>query len=233
LSVYAKLCEIWGGGFGGDDYTIMVVDDSEHWIYAGEWTTGQGFSTVYVNYTILDGLLVHQMYHCWNAWKLGIGFCGEQEFTDNPGNLVSSFWDEGWNNFYCDKVLTELGFTDHDLMKGYYSMYATVRDSSQDVPMLEYRHGTDHIWIHEAKGPLLAYLLDQEIRTESNDVYSLDDVLKYEWERWSVGGKHSSYQIVIDFIRDDLGVDTIDSWWERYIIANEPMYSEDFEFLAP
>jgi len=231
LSVFSRLCQIWGGGFGRDNYAVMIVDDDERWINAGEWTTGQGFSTFYDE--IVGKLLVHQMYHCWNAWKLGIAFCEAQRFTENPGNWVSRLWVEGWNDFYCDRVLTELGFIDHDVMKAYYSMYEVLRDTSQDVPMVEYKHGIDHIWIHEAKGPLLAYLLDQEIRTQSESAYSLDDVLKYEWERWSVAGHYSSYHIIVDFIRDGLGVDTIDTWWQKYIVENYPMYREGFDFLAP
>ncbi len=137
---------------------------------------------------------------------------------------------EGFNNFYADKVLTELGFADHDLLKKFYFRYKSIRGTSSDVPILEFRRGINDIRIVYEKGALLAYLLDQEIRAGSSNKYSLDDVLKYEWNRWSNEGKYSSYEIIIDCIRDELGVDEIDSWWQKYIINNELMYEEDFNF---
>ena len=224
FSVYSRLCDIWGGGVGDDNYTIMIVDDRERIINAGEWTTGQGFST---SRPILCEKLVHQMYHRWNAWERGIPF----PLSADP--WVHGFWGEGWNNFYCDKILTELGFMDHDRMRQFYDWYKTIRGTPPDVPVLETRRGIDDQRIVYWKGALLAYLLDQEIRRVSNNEHSLDDVLKYEWERWSVHGESSDYDIVIGFIRDGLGVDTIDSWWQKYIVENQPMYSDDFDFLAP
>jgi len=204
----------------------MVVNDQRN-IYAGEWTTGQGFSTYH---KILDGLLPHQIYHRWNGWERGIEFPEKQSFISNPGDWVRGFWSEGFNNFYADKVLTELGFMNHDLLKEFYFRYESIRGTSSDIPILEFRRGIDDFNIVYEKGALLAYLLDQEIRAGSNNKYSLDDVLKFEWDRWSNVGKYSSYEIIIEYIRNDLGVDTIDIWWQKYIINNEPMYEEDFNF---
>ena len=212
LNIYRVMAEKWGSGNGDDKYTIMIVDDYRK-LYAGEWTTGQGFSR---SFGITGEMVAHQIYHIWNAWELGVRW--------NHSNKNWGLWNEGFNEYYCDKVRTELGIIDHDDLKGYYRWYENIRGTSQDVPILEYKEDEDDWRIIYQKGALLAYLLDEKIQEETGGKHSLDDLLKYAWERWDEKGKKMDYHVMKDYIKNDLGVKDLDNWWQKYIIDNKGIH---------
>ncbi len=216
FNIYKKLAEVWGSGIGDDRYVVMIVNDHRN-LYGGEWTSGQGYAS---SYGIVSQILPHQIYHRWNGWERKISFQ-----IDEGG-----FWSEGFNDFYADKVRTELGLIEHDDLKGYFNWYRSIRGTSIDVPILQFQKGRDDIRISYQKGALLAYLLDQEIRVESDNRYSLDDVLRISWQRWEESEEKLTYRKIRDIIRNDFGVESIGSWWQKYVINNEPMYEEDFNF---
>lgn len=209
FNIYSKMAEKWGSRSGVDEYTIMISDDSRR-IYAGEWTNGQGFSNAF---EITGEMLAHQIYHLWNGWELGIEW--------NHGDKYWGFWSEGFNVYYCDKVRTELGIINHDDLKEYYNWYKSIKGTDKDVPILEYSYDKNDWRIIYQKGALLAYLLDEKIQVDTDGKYSLDDLLKFAWSRWDKRGKRMNYEVMKDYIKNDLGIEDLDNWWQKYIIDNE------------
>jgi len=224
-SIYQFLSALWGGMMDIPTYTIMITDPPNHnrslFAYAGEWTTGQGFSS---NWGIGE-MVIHQMFHLWNGWAKGIPCTHDY----NMG-----FWTEGVNEYYCDKTLTEINFktvsySPHDFLKDWYRRYKTVRGTSADIPLLiKEEEGPFPDSLEYWKGAVFAYAFDQEIRQRSSGRYSLDDVLKHLLIQYTERGSLVSYPAILSYLRQIIPAG-LDAWWQRYMVNNEPLFLEEFE----
>ncbi len=226
--IYENLMEIWGSEMPISEYTLIFPQSPSPatLIYAGEWSTGQGFST---NWGIVGEMLVHQMYHVWNAWAVGIPW-------DHTGEYNHAFWNEGFNEYYDDKILTRLDFEttqieDHQYLQGWYNQYSAIRSTEDDLNMLE---GSGHLPnnLEYFKGAVYAYALDREINDRTDGEYSLDSLLEYMWEQYEENGTLASYQNMLDYF-DNIVSDGMDDWWKAYLINNEPLYLYEFEQDPP
>jgi len=71
--------------------------------------------------------------------------------------------------------------------------------------------------------------LDKEIQNSTNNTYSLDDVLKFAWQRWEEDNKKFDYENMFDYIENNLGVISINEWKNEFLINNDPIYINKFE----
>ena len=226
--IYETLMEIWGAEMPIDEYSLIFPDSpsAEKLIYAGEWSTGQGFST---NWGIIGAMLVHQMYHVWNAWAVGIPW-------DHSSGFNHAFWNEGFNNYYNDKVLNQIIFQtiqleEYQWFQHWYRDYSIIRGTTDDLNLLN-TEGDFPDGLEYYKGAVYAYALDQEISDRSQGVYSLDDLLKEMWEQYSENGTMASYEKMLEFF-DGIINGGMRDWAEAYLGNNEPLYLYDFEPNPP
>ncbi len=225
-TIYQFLATLWGGRMDIPTYTIMITDppnnDPSLLAYAGEWTTGQAFSS---NWGIIDEMVIHQMFLLWNGWAKGV------PCTDD---YAIRFWTEGVNEYYCDKILTEIKFvtssySPHSYLKGWYQKYKAVRGTSADARLLrKEEEGPFPNAIEYWKGAVFAYALDREIRNRSSGRYSLDDVLKHLLKQYTEKGAWASYPAILGYLRQIIPAG-LDDWWQRYIVNNEPLFLKELE----
>jgi len=226
-TIYQFLTALWGGTMDIPAYTIMITDppnnDQSLYAYAGEWSTGQGFSS---NWGIIGEMVIHQMFHLWNAWAKGIPCTHDYHM---------GFWYEGVNEYYCDKILTEIdfqtsSFPPHPCLEEWYRIYKTVRGTSADKPLIIKDEGDpfpDKTLVYW-KGAVFAYALDREIRNRSSGRYSLDDFLKHLLIQYNERGVLFSYAAILDYLRQIIPTG-LDDWWQQYMVNNEPLFLEEFE----
>ena len=227
LLINEKLMAIWGSQMPIEKYTLIFPESpsDDQLIYAGEWSTGQGFST---NWGIIGEMLVHQMYHVWNAWAVGI------PWDHSNGN--HKFWTEGFNEFFDDKILSSLDFEtttleDHQWLKGWYNQYVAIRGTAGDLNLLE---GEGHLPgnLEYFKGAVYAFALDREISDRTNGEFSLDDLLRYMWEQYLLNDTMASYEMMLEFF-DDIVPNGMRDWAQAYLGNNESLYLYDFEQNPP
>ena len=220
FQVYEYFTELWGDkpSYNIDDkYTVMLVDDTRE-IYAGEHDSHQGYA--YNHYEEYSNMLPHQIYHRWQGWDRGIEWNWEQE--DHGG-----FWVEGFTDYYSWKVYEDLGYIEGS--NPGYDWYESIRGTEKDIPLLEYKDN-EHDWrIIYTKGAIFAYALDKEIQKLSNGDHSLDDLLKYSWQKYQEEEYQINYEFILDYLIKDLGIPEIESWWQKYLINNDPVYIEEWE----
>jgi len=227
-SIYEKLMDVWGTEMALPEYTLVIPEspNSEKLIYAGEWSTGQGFSS---NWGIIDELLVHQMYHVWNAWAVGIPW-------DDTSDSNPIFWIEGFNEYFDDKILTNLDFAteqneDHQWLKDWwYPKYVNIRGTEEDLNIIKEEDLPNNLGYF--KGAVYAYAMDNEISERTQGEYSLDFLLKYLWEQYLEHDTPVSYQRMLDYL-DTIIPDGMRDWFKAYLNNNEPVYLYEFEDDPP
>ena len=212
---YRATSGAWGGGSPGDAaYTVFLVDDDRQ-IYAGEWTSGQAFSTAF---GVTGEMLVHQIYHRWNAWGLGI-----QWGADSGDDRDRGFWIEGFNEYFCDRVLTELGLTEpHAYMRSFYQQYEAIRGTPADQSL--YSTSFSNYTIVYFKGAVYAYALNVWIADQTGGAADLVDVIRALRSDWDQNGTPVNYDTIVATINGFLpgGVDVID-WETTYLVNNAPV----------
>lgn len=223
FKVYDKLVELWGGDvdyrkYDYRDYVVMYVDDSV-WIYAGEYTDAQGFSTAFG----FSEMVVHQIFHRWNGWVCGIRVAVDSPF-EHPG-----LWHEGFNEFYCDKVLTELNLTyPHRFLKEWYSFYKSFHGTSKDAPIVRFDPSKHSSFVIYGKGAVVTYYMDKRLREITSNQHSMDDVLKYFLRNWKENNHPFTYQELMGFLKQLGGQDYVDEIRE-ILYENKKIVLPEFE----
>lgn len=217
LDLYRAMAAKWGAGPGDDLYSVMLVDDSRQ-LYAGEWTTGQGFSTAF---GITGEMLVHQYYHRWNAWALGIPI--EDEFG-------GGIWNEGFNEFFCDQVLFEEGYNpDRGYMRDWYRRYRDdVEDGTDQNLVSTPRHELNDPLSVYYKGAVIAFAMDQFIREQTQGQYDLSYCLKRAWQEWQQSGRMITLDAVVSY-GEEVVSSGLSEWAETYIVNNTAIVLQQFE----
>ena len=205
--IFEKFCEYWGGNPQQDAYTVMIIDDERN-IYAGEYDTGQGMSIA----NDVFGTISHQVFHRWNGWELTMEWADSETWADG-------WWLEGFNEYSCYKMLTELGLDDSAHKQTRFNMYKESIAAGLDAPIL----GFDlEDLAYYYKGFVLTYALDQEIMTQTNNAYGIDDILRYLWNDWVENGSPGSYSKMKNYI-NEIVPDGIDGWWQEFVVDNQPL----------
>jgi hypothetical protein len=220
FDVYQYLAELWGDKPSyneNDKYTVMLVDSYAN-IYGGEHDTHQGYSPN--KHGKYSNMLPHQMYHRWQGWDRGVEW-------DWSRDKHGGFWVEGFTDYYSWKVYQDLDFRQGDTPG--YDWYKSIRGTNKDIPILEFEDDEYDWRIIYTKGAVLAYALDQKIRDLSEGEYSLANLLKYTWSRYNNKKYKLNYEIILSYLTNDLELTGIESWWEKHIINNEPVYIEQWE----
>lgn len=219
MDLYNNVYKLWDGGPGDDLYTIMVVDNDKL-IYAGEWTTGQGYSS---GFNVTGQMLVHQIYHRWNAWAIGID-------CDHSDLFCKNIWNEGFNEFFCDLILYESGYDyNHTTMKGRYYQYKEAIANGEDQNLytthIEDLNDPNSVYY---KGAVIAYALDAYVRKMTNNEYDLSYSLKRSWEEWKNNDKPVNLAYITEYL-NEVVPGGVDDWVEKYIKNNKEITLPEFE----
>jgi len=203
---FAKIVDVETEIFGDnpcDDYTFIILSTEnsygglEH-LNSSSMIYPRWSFEPYTSYVRFLSLITHEYFHLWNIKRIRPATLGPFDYeTENYTNLL---WvAEGFTSYYDEYLLRRAGFIDS---KAYFKLIESVfnycentpgrkvqslADASFDAWIKYYRknENSDNCCVsYYQKGAGVAVLLDLAIRNETNGKTSLDDVMKYMYEKF-------------------------------------------------
>ena len=182
------------------------------------------------------GLVAHEMFHTWNVKQLRPAGLVPYDYAKE--NYTRLLWvAEGTTSYYTGVVLTRAGLLKADkyLDRLAGSITAFRRRPGRHVQSLE--QSSFDAWIKfnkpdpnsrnstvsfYSKGSLVSLLLDMEIRAQTGNAASLDDVMRELYQRFPRSGPGFTPQDLIDAVQDVAGAD-LAPFFDRYVRGTDPL----------
>ncbi|WP_266205413.1 M61 family metallopeptidase [Pontibacter kalidii] len=174
-------------GGGGLEHLNSTTLQTSRWNYGNE-SSYHGFLA----------LVAHEYFHLWNVKRLRPAPLGP--FDYNNENYTRLLWvSEGITSYYDDLLVRRAGFYSPDRYLGIVAgsinsventpgnKIQTVAESSFDAWIKYYRrneNSSNAEVSYYTKGGVLGHLLNMEIMEATNGEKSLDDVMRYMYERY-------------------------------------------------
>ena len=149
-------------------------------------------------------LVAHEFFHLWNVKRIRPDALGPFDYTKE--NYTRSLWvAEGITDYYARLVLRRAGFiSDKEFLKENAKAFQTLQntpgrlvmsaeDASFDSWIKYYRQDENSVNSqvdYYDKGGILGLLLDLEIRRQSKEAKSLDDVMRYLYAEFYKRGRN-------------------------------------------
>lgn len=153
------------------------------------------------SYTSFLGLVSHEYFHTWHVKRIKpAAFAPYRLEQPNHTRLLWVF--EGFTSYYDDLMLLRAGLIDEakyfellgrnmdHVMRGTGRHKQSVAESSFDAWTRYYKqdeNSPNALVSYYTKGALLAMAIDLEIRHQSDQKHSLDDVMRLMWQRYGRG----------------------------------------------
>jgi predicted metalloprotease with PDZ domain len=141
-------------------------------------------------YTEFTGISSHELFHSWNVKSIRPAEMFPYDYSKENYTPLS-YVSEGVTNYYGDMALLRSGVYNWDLfatetakiierhLHNYGRFYQTLAEASMDSWLDGYKAGTpDRKISFYLKGTAVAWALDLNIRRDTNNIHSLDSVMK-------------------------------------------------------
>jgi predicted metalloprotease with PDZ domain len=178
-------------------------------------------------YDELLGVSSHELFHAWNVKTIRPSEMAPYNFTGENYSRLGWVY-EGITTWYGDQFLLRSGVFDtkrylntlNDKLKRHFTSYGRfnqpVSEASFDTWLDGYVPGIPHrktsIYV---EGSLIAFLIDSQLRESSNDVVSLDDLMKQLYDD-ARSGKSYSKERILDILKNISGID-FSNFYANYI----------------
>jgi hypothetical protein len=214
--IFAYQTSVFGGPVGERYLAIFCprAPDGRS-IYAGEWSTSQGYSIQVEadgSYWGQWDMFAHQIFHRWNGWAWGMyGY--------------HSWFGEGPNVFYEMKTVTELRIERPygDMEEQLRWMYETYLDdyvtAGQDEPLAS--HDLDTFLIYR-KGALAAFLMAKEIYIRTDGTHNFDHLLQALRQKYGHHAAPCSEECLKAELADLTGTD-FTQFFDDYVYGTETL----------
>lgn len=190
-----------------DSYTLLLMGAGggglEHQASQADYTSGHWDFDTRAEYLSMLKFLTHEFFHNYNV--KAIRPAELVPFDYNKENYTTGLWvSEGVTCFYESTMLMRAGIISEQEHFDYISGYIRDTESTPGRQHMSLRSSSYDIWLnffnrnsnaHDAiisyyvKGPVVAFLLDTEIRTATNGEKSLDDVMRLLYNNCYKQGK--------------------------------------------
>ncbi|MBV2182095.1 MAG: PDZ domain-containing protein [Castellaniella sp.] len=189
---YVFLTTITDDGYGGLEHRASTaLMTSRHDLPVRGRAVPEGYETFL-------GLVSHEYFHTWNVKRIKpAAFAPYDLSCPNHTRLLWVF--EGFTSYYDDLMLLRAGVIDEpaylkllaktldQVMRASGRLKQSVADSSFDAWTRYYKqdeNSPNALVSYYTKGSLVALGLDLEIRRQTRDAHSLDDVMRLLWDRY-------------------------------------------------
>ncbi|GAB3196362.1 putative metalloprotease with PDZ domain [Pontibacter aydingkolensis] len=220
-------------GGGGLEHLNSTTLQTSRWNYGTE-----------SGYNGFLSLVAHEYFHLWNVKRLRPQPLGP--FDYNQENYTSLLWvSEGITSYYDDLIVRRAGFTSPqrylDIVAGSINSVEntpgnkvqTVAESSLDAWIKYYRrneNSNNAEVSYYTKGGVLGHLLNMEIMKRTNGQKSLDDVMRYMYDRYykklDRGYTEKEFKEAVEKIAGT----SMDAFFRDYINGTKtPDYNKYFE----
>lgn len=197
VDYYAFLVMVVGDGYGGLEHrasTALIASRGDL-----PWRGMQGMPD---GYKAFLGLCSHEYFHTWNVKRIKPAAFSPYDLScENYTRLLWAF--EGFTSYYDDLALVRsgvialedylglLGKTISNVLRTPGRLRQSVAESSFDAWIKYYRqdeNSPNAIVSYYAKGALIALALDLQMRSATESRLSLDDVMRFLWQRYGQTG---------------------------------------------
>ncbi len=220
-------------GGGGLEHLNSTTLQTSRWNYSTE-----------AGYNGFLSLVAHEYFHLWNVKRLRPITLGP--FDYNKENYTNLLWvSEGITSYYDDLIVERAGFTSPqrylDIVAGTINSVEntpgnriqTVAESSFDAWIKYYRrneNSNNAEVSYYTKGGVLGQLLNMLILNETKGEKSLDDVMKYMYNRYykklNRGYTEAEFKEVLEVISGT----NMDAFFKDYVNGTQtPDYNKYFE----
>ncbi|MFN3589490.1 MAG: M61 family metallopeptidase [Spirosomataceae bacterium] len=190
------------------------------------------------HYWDLLGLSSHELFHAWNVCKIRPKELLPYDFT-KENYFETCFVVEGVTTYYGDYLLWKSGvMTDEQYKKELETCYRrhfetaknarqSLRESSFDLWLDGYQKGIpDRKVSVYFKGAIAAQILDYQIRQKTNNVNSLDDVMRKMWVQFGKRQVGYTYQDYKNLVCEFLGGEATEAYFSLCIDGIENVWEE-------
>ena len=192
-------------------------------------------------YRRFDSLVAHEFFHLWNVKRIRPDALGPFDYTKE--NYTKLLWvAEGITEYYGQLILRRAGLVSDQF---YLAHLASQIQDMQDSPgrlLMSAEEASFNAWIKEYrpdensvnsqisyydKGELLGLLLDLEMRRRTNNVKSLDDVMRMLYTDFYKRGRNYT---PADFqkVCETLAGGSLEQFFARYVRGREELPYNEF-----
>ncbi len=170
-------------------------------------------------YSNLLGISSHELFHAWNIVKIRPKKMLPYDFT-KENYFPTGFVAEGFTTYYGDLFLVRSGVISKEdyfgelntTFKRHFDNFGnfnlSLAESSQDLWIDGYVAGIPNRKVSiYVKGCVVALILDLEIRQQTNNKKSLDDLLRFLWNNFGKKGRGYTLQDIMEVTSKIVGAD--------------------------
>lgn len=179
------------------------------------------------------GVSCHELFHTWNICRIRPTEMMPYDYS-KEAYFDTGFIAEGVTTYYGDYLLgrsnvfsekqyfNELNRLFQRHFHNYGRLNASLAESSCDLWLDGYQVGIPHRKVSiYVKGALIALLLDINIRKETNNEKSLDDVIRLMWERFGKTGIGYTTQDYENCIADIINPNFAKEYIQQYVYGKK------------
>jgi predicted metalloprotease with PDZ domain len=140
------------------------------------------------------------------------------------------WWSEGVTDYYADLASLRSGLWTDDMFL--HNAMMDIQQVEQAPEPWSEEDGSVATWISEVfvnssqlyypKGALTGMLLDVAVRDATDNVHSIDDVMRALYARYYQKGKGFTTEQLLSLLRE-FGMRDVDGFYERYINGRDPL----------
>ena len=174
-------------------------------------------------------LMAHEYFHLWNVKRVRPAAMWPYDYSREQYTPLL-WWSEGVTDYYADLTNLRSGlWTDEQFLRNTMTDIQQVEQAPE--PWSE-EDGSVATWIDEVfvnssqlyypKGALTGMLLDIAIRDATDNVHSLDDVMRALYVRYYQKGKGFTTENLLSLLRE-FGMPDVDGFYQRYVNGRDPL----------
>lgn len=191
-------------------------EDAEAFRNGAAFTTSLALSSD--NRIFWADFLAHELFHFWNGTRIR----AKERWQGN-------WFSEGFTDYYANLVLVNRGVLSEDWfirrMENIFGNYLYFHHSGlfEGLSVLEAgkEKGRNRFGVYDA-GWVLAFALDDKIRTETEGKKSLDDVMKLAFERFGQTGENYALDELLDVMSEATDIN-LAPFFEKYLKSREEL----------
>lgn len=175
----------------------------------------------------LGSVIAHEYWHLWSPKRIHVHELGPFDYQRGP-ETASLWFAEGLTEYYARVINSRIGLSSPTgFLRELRSDMSGLLDRPQREPMTELsrkivRVPTSEVVDLYKKGPLLGFLLDAEIRWQTQNRRSLDDAMRHFNNEYARNGKTFGDDDIIPIIEQATGARLAD-FYRRYIAGREAL----------
>jgi len=175
----------------------------------------------------LGPVIAHEFWHAWSPKRIHVRQLGPFDYQ-HPPRTKSLWFAEGLTEYYAQVLLLRNGMVAPEKLLSDIDQGAEMlgsrpqRESITSLSMKIAEVPPMQVLALYTKGPLLGFLLDADIRLQTDNKKSLDDAMRFFNEQYGKTGKTFGDDDIVPMMERATGTNLQD-FYNRYIAGTDPL----------